>query len=247
MLRFQDVSKRGDASGSRVLDALLCSQCGEVYFGGYRQTDLQDPNGPFNMVHDQPDLDTPSAAGRERFYSRYAVFWPSNDVEPLCDLEWGQGVRFAGTNNPVRRMWVQAFLNSATGELTYGGQIASAPNGWLYRMNTEGLTEEVIRVLAAMPSRCCRCDEDWTRVGGNTTEDATSIEEGISKPMGSRTRHRLAREVPFAVPQALRGRSRAGRSVYREPGEPRSLGTETRSTRLSFTRRGAWGSSQGCA
>lgn len=181
--------------GSRVLDALLCSQCGDVYFGGYRQTDEDDPNGPFNLVHDQPDLDSPSAAGRDRFYNRYAVFWPSESEPPLCEHAWGQGVRFDGSNYSVRRMWVQAHLNPATGEVTHGGQTEGTPNGWLYRMNTNGLPEDLVRVLAAMPSRCCRCDEDWTRTGGNSTEDATAIEDIASPIMRHRTGFQKVNQV----------------------------------------------------
>src|SRR5690606_21240239 len=77
--------------GSRVLDALICSQCGDLYFGGFRQTDEGDSNGPFNLVHDQPDLEAPSASGRDRFYLRYAVFWPTIE-EPLCTPAWQQSV-----------------------------------------------------------------------------------------------------------------------------------------------------------
>ncbi len=170
--------------GSRVLDALLCSQCGEIYLGGYRQVD-DDPNGPFNMVHDQPDLDTPSATGRERFYSRYAVFWPS-DEGPLCVRSWGQGVRFGGRNWELRRSWTQAHLNSFTGEMTHGADMEQPANGWLYHINTDDLDQNLKQLLAAMPSRCCRCDEDWTRLGGNATEEATNI-ENVASPI---TRHR---------------------------------------------------------
>ncbi|MBR9803001.1 DEAD/DEAH box helicase, partial [bacterium] len=172
--------------GARVLDALLCSQCGEVYLGGYRQRDEGDPCGPFNMVHDQPDLDSPSAAGRERFYDRYAVFWPSGCDEPLGETSWTQGVRVNTKNNPVSRMWTRAHLSPMTGEVTYGTQIEESANGWLYRIRTEKLDRDVVRVLAAMPSRCCRCDEDWTRKGKQATDDATSIEQ-IASPI---TKHR---------------------------------------------------------
>lgn len=181
--------------GSRVLDLLLCSQCGDVYFGGYRQTDEDNPNGAFNLVHDQPDLDSPSAAGRDRFYNRYAVFWPSGSEPPLCEHAWGQGVRFDGANHSVRRMWVQAHLNPPTGEVTHGGQLAGTPNGWLYRMNTDGLPNDLVRVLAALPSRCCRCDEDWTRTGGNSTEDAAAIEDIASPIMRHRTGFQKVNQV----------------------------------------------------
>jgi DEAD/DEAH box helicase domain-containing protein len=166
--------------GSRVLDALICSQCGEVYLGGYR---LADDEESFSIVHDQPDLDSASAAGRERFYNRYAIFWPEIE-EPLCKQSWEQRVRTMGAKHDVNRRFVKANLEPSTGEVTFGP--ISSYNGWLYQIRTQGLDEEVVRVLSAMPSRCCRCDADWTRVGSTTAEEAIAIEQ-ISSPI---IRHR---------------------------------------------------------
>lgn len=181
--------------GSRVLDALLCSQCGEIYFGGYRQAEDGDLNGPFNLVHDQPDLEAPSASGRDRFYRRYAVFWPSTD-EPLCDPSWRQSVRVDGNPNRVQRMFSPAHLNPATGQMTCEAQMEGDPNGWLYRMTVDGLSDDVIAVLAAMPSKCCRCDEDWTRVGGGgPATDATHIEDVASPIMRHRTGFQKVNQV----------------------------------------------------
>lgn len=180
--------------GSRVLDALLCSQCGDIYFGGYRQVDDGDSNGPFNLVHDQPDLESPSASGRDRFYRRYAVFWPSTD-EPVCTPSWQQRVRLDG-NHQIRRMFSPAHLNPATGQMTCGAQMEGEPNGWLYRIDVDGLSDEVVGVLAAMPSKCCRCDEDWTRVGGGgPAEDATHIEDIASPIMRHRTGFQKVNQV----------------------------------------------------
>ena len=167
--------------GSRVLDALICSQCGEVYFGGYR---LRDGDEHFSIVHDQPDLDSPTAAGRERFYSRYAVFWPETD-DPACKQSWDQSVRTLGVTHTITRRFIKANLDAATGEVEFGGQVSSH-NGWLYQIRTDGLEEDVERVLSAMPSRCCRCDADWTRVGSTDRDDAISIEQ-IASPI---IRHR---------------------------------------------------------
>ena len=168
--------------GSRVLDALICSQCGEMYLGGYR---LNDDDGLFSIVHDQPDLESPTAAGRDRFYERYAVFWPYTE-EPQCSLSWGQGVRANGSNNPVTRTWIPAYLEPATGNVAYGGELEGEANGWLYQIRTANLTPEVRRVLGAMPSTCCRCDEDWTRTGSTRARDAIEIED-IASPI---VRHR---------------------------------------------------------
>lgn len=181
--------------GSRVLDALLCSQCGDLYFGGFRQIDERDPNGPFNLVHDQPDLETPSASGRDRFYRRYVVFWPTTD-EPLCNPSWQQGVRVDGNSYSVRRMFTQAHLNPATGQMTFGAQMSGEPNGWLYRINLDGVPDDATQVLAAMPSKCCRCDEDWTRVGsGGRVQEASHIEDIASPIMRHRTGFQKVNQV----------------------------------------------------
>lgn len=176
--------------GSRVLDALICSQCGEIYLGGYRLSDGEDG---FSIVHDQPDLDAPTAAGRERFYSRYAVFWPETD-DPACTQSWQQSVRTFGVRHDISRSFRRAQLDPTTGDVFFGGQISSH-NGWLYQIRTTGLHEDVERVLSAMPSRCCRCDADWTRVGGAAAEDAVSIEQIASPIMRHRTGFQKVNQV----------------------------------------------------
>ena len=169
--------------GSRVLDALICSQCGDVYLGGYR---LQEEDGPFTMVHDQPDLESSSAAGRERFYGQYAIFWPFTE-SPLCSTKWQQSLRTAGQTHTVYRSWVEASLNPATGEVGYGGLLSGDPNGWLYSIPTSGLDKSVQRLLHAMPSKCCRCDTDWTRVGRASADQQVVVIEEIASPI---KRHR---------------------------------------------------------
>src|SRR5262249_34244903 len=97
--------------GARVLDLLVCSHCGEVYLGGYRQREAQ---GAEYLVHDQPEFER---IGRrqapDRRYGHYAVFWPTPE-EPACLTQWGQGIRYHGNNTPVRRYWVQAHLEPRT-------------------------------------------------------------------------------------------------------------------------------------
>jgi len=179
--------------GSRVLDALICSQCGEVYLGGYR---AKDEDNRFAMVHDQPDLETPNAMGRDRFYDRYAVFWPTIGDEPLCATSWTQGIRVDGTTHSLTRCWTPAFLNSVTGDVDSGGLLEGAPNGWLYQIRINDQPEEISRLLAAMPSRCCRCDEDWTRVGSMArSEDVAAIEEIASPIMRHRTGFQKVNQV----------------------------------------------------
>ncbi|MGH8552206.1 MAG: hypothetical protein ACRERS_02835, partial [Methylococcales bacterium] len=63
--------------GSRVLELLVCESCGEVFFGGYRRSDAQNP-GKWFLSADHPDLEAaPDMAFLDRDYGNYAVFWPS--------------------------------------------------------------------------------------------------------------------------------------------------------------------------
>ena len=71
----------------------------------------------------------------------------------------------------------------------------SSHNGWLYQIRTQGLDEEVVRVLSAMPSRCCRCDADWTRVGSTTAEEAIAIEQIASPIIRHRTGFQKVNQV----------------------------------------------------
>ncbi|MEZ6128732.1 MAG: DEAD/DEAH box helicase [Planctomycetaceae bacterium] len=165
--------------GSRVLDALLCSQCGEVYFGGYR---MHDGDEAFAMVHDQPDLESPGAAGRERFFERYAVFWPYAEP-PLCDTHWQQQTRTIHGKATLTRRWIPAHLDPITGDMSFGGLLDAEPNGWLYDIRTTGLDENLKRTLAAMPSRCCRCDANWTRAGSAAQDQPSGSIEDIASPI----------------------------------------------------------------
>jgi DEAD/DEAH box helicase domain-containing protein len=138
--------------GARVLDILVCQCCGEVYLGGFRR----HVGSPFELVHDQPDLErVPSPVLQPKRNGQYAVFWPS-DEDPM-DIVWDQ--------SPRRRRWTRASLDVATGQLTTGGDVekAEAFNGWVYEI--VGVTDDDAIKFPALPSKCARCDTDWSRVG----------------------------------------------------------------------------------
>ena len=138
-----------------MLDVLLCRNCGEVYYGGYRGTNTQGP--VFYLVHDQPELELLPGQQRsiyDKKYDVYAVFWPTTD-EPL-DKEWKQEEeRDDGQKVSVERRWVRAALDPITGRL----QISQAANGWLYKIDTTTHPGP----YKAFPGKCARCDADWGR------------------------------------------------------------------------------------
>lgn len=137
--------------GSRVLELLTCEACGEVFFGGYRRIDPQNP-GVYILSADHPDLEaSPDMSFLDREYENYAVFWPSAKQTPLTP-QWQQ----AG----IQRQWRSADLSPAEGAVTLGGR-----NGYLYHVpamfGANPPTDDSAR--QAYPSRCPRCDADWSR------------------------------------------------------------------------------------
>jgi ATP-dependent helicase YprA (DUF1998 family) len=137
--------------GSRVLELLTCESCGEIFFGGYRRPDPQNP-GAYFLSADHPDLEaSPEMAFLAREYGNYAVFWSSGNQAPLIP-QWQQ----AGT----QRHWRPANLSPTDGAVTLGGG-----NGYLYHVpamhSATPPTDDSAR--QAYPSRCPRCDADWSR------------------------------------------------------------------------------------
>jgi len=133
--------------GARVLDVLICSGCGEVFFGGYRGGDAND----CHLVHDQPEFNAVRPRSQRKTHDRYAVFWPSRD-EPETP-SWSQ--------KQVKRAWARAELDLV------GGRLSVPPdgefNGWAYQIDHGS---EAGERFDALPSRCPRCGEDRTRGDG---------------------------------------------------------------------------------
>ncbi len=134
--------------GSRVLELLTCEACGEVFFGGYRRLDPQNP-GTYFLSADHPDLEaSPDMSFLDREYGNYAVFWPSSSRQPQT-RQWDQV--------PTKRQWRPANLSPADGSVTLGGG-----NGYLYHVpalhGANPLNDS--RAKQVYPAICPRCDED---------------------------------------------------------------------------------------
>ncbi len=137
--------------GSRVLELLACESCGEVFFGGYRREDPQNP-GVYFLSADHPDLEaSPEMSFLDRQYSNYAVFWPSVDRTPLT-TGWQQA--------NTQRRWQAARLSPLDGSVTLGGG-----NGYIYYVPAMHQLNPPADDSArqAYPSICPRCDTDWRR------------------------------------------------------------------------------------
>jgi Lhr-like helicase len=141
--------------GGRVLDVLICSTCGEVFFGGYRgnEEDRSGDDDDCYLVHDQPEFDAIRPHATRPTYDRYAVFWPSTDhpkTEP-----WSQ--------KRVRSAWVRARLEPVSGRLIILPDGSS--NGWAYQV---GARAEKRSEFDALPGKCPRCGEDRTHTDSGT-------------------------------------------------------------------------------
>jgi DEAD/DEAH box helicase domain-containing protein len=135
--------------GARVLELLACESCGEIFLGGYRREDPQNP-GSYILSADHPDLEaSPEMAFLDREYSNYAVFWPSTGRPPVT-ARWDQV--------PTRRTWRPAALSPVDGSVNLSG----GGNGYLYHVpalhGPNPLDDE--RARQAYPAICPQCDED---------------------------------------------------------------------------------------
>ena len=138
--------------GSRVLELLYCESCGEVFFGGYRQ-DAQNPK-QWLLSPEHPNLEASAdAAGFERDYNNYAVFWPAEQGMSPASPRW--------TQDGVKRCWQPAQYMPNKGLVQLGGS-----NGFLYYVpqmhgqNPPGI--EIESAYQAYPAKCPRCDSDWS-------------------------------------------------------------------------------------
>lgn len=133
---------------ARVLELLACESCGEVFFGGYRREDPDNPN-TWLLSADHPDLEaSPEMAFLDRSYNNYAVFWPSPHGQPVT-TRWDQ--------DTVRRHWQAASLNIHEGRIALGGDTGDVRGFLYYIPNPIAVGDQ------AYPAICPRCDEDRRR------------------------------------------------------------------------------------
>jgi DEAD/DEAH box helicase domain-containing protein len=131
--------------GSRVLEVLFCSECGDVSLGGYV---LKLASGvevlsatPVNI----PSETSPRVSQRNR--GEYRWFWPAYSGEqPL-------GLADSWSHAGIPLKWASAELK-VNGQLLSTG-LGIAPNGWVVQV---GSTPNVSAdSLPALPSKCPRC------------------------------------------------------------------------------------------
>lgn len=134
--------------GARVLDLIVCTSCGEVFFGGFAKTVVLGQQIAQVLTPDQPNLEQlPDRQGWERKHKDYAIFWPG-EHEPVRD-----GYQHLGATH----RWTPALLDIYTG-VVRGQAVGGGANtaaGRLYRVNNDE--------AAALPPICPQCDTDMRR------------------------------------------------------------------------------------
>lgn len=154
--------------GSRVLELLTCESCGEVFLGGYRRDDPQNP-GSWFLSADHPDLEaSPETAFLDRKYSNYAVYWQAEPGQIPVTPNWTQSL--------VQRNWTGAGLSPRDGLVELG-----QPGGFLYHVPDMHRANPPTGndVNQAYPAICPRCDED--RRGRRIDTPIRSMRTGFQK------------------------------------------------------------------
>ncbi|MGD9818029.1 MAG: DEAD/DEAH box helicase, partial [Desulfomonilaceae bacterium] len=134
--------------GARVLDLVICSSCGEIFFGGFSKEVRLNAQMALTLTPDQPNLENlPDRSGWKRTHESYGIFWPSSD-----DLE-----KRKYTHEKAEYTWEHAILDIFTGILR---QTATAPK-------SNELKGRVLRIsnkeADAFPPICPRCETDYRR------------------------------------------------------------------------------------
>ena len=175
--------------GARVLDLIICSSCGEAFFGGYSKPLTLGQQASKLLTPDQPNLERlPDQAGWERSHGEYAVFWPSTD----------QPLRASYQHDGARHHWDHAVLDTFTGVVRCSAAPAddTAIPGHLYVVSAMDAN--------AIPPVCPRCDTDFRRSRADSPlrahrtgfqRSSQVLASGLAREMPDRMRDRCSRKL----------------------------------------------------
>ena len=192
--------------GSRVLDLVICSSCGEVFFAGFTKTITLNQQTAQILTPDQPNLENlPDQSGFEKKHEDYAVFWPFTDPPGKDSYQH---------NGSIHR-WHPAVLDGFTGVVR--AQAAPAPNAVQGRIYTVSDGD-----APALPPVCPRCDTDFRRsaAGSPLRQHRTGFQRSCQVLASA-----LAREMP-EVAQKRRARKLVIFSDSRQDAAKLSAGME---------------------
>jgi ATP-dependent helicase YprA (DUF1998 family) len=134
--------------GARVLELLYCQTCGELFLGGYRTNDPDGASGTsWLVVSDVPELEQlPDAVISDRTTSRYALYWPQNDLQP-------KRAQWTREHGAFTFRFARARYDHRLGRLT---ATELEPTGWTFHVQSPP-----DRDPPALPIYCPHCDDKW--------------------------------------------------------------------------------------
>ncbi|MCU6481979.1 DEAD/DEAH box helicase [Arthrobacter sp. A2-55] len=129
--------------GSRVLELIVCSECGDVSLGGFVLA-VGDGIESISATPQALMLNAPGLLTR-RSRGTFRWFWPCGKAKPI-----GAGKQW--TTQKFKLSWVPALLDlSGTLQLT----TSSEANGWVIQASGTGRVEDT----PALPSKCPQCGQ----------------------------------------------------------------------------------------
>jgi ATP-dependent helicase YprA (DUF1998 family) len=176
-----------DKCGSRVLDLIVCTSCGEAFLGGYRSPVADG----VALTPDTPDLESaPEVGALRRAVSEYAVYWPT----PHAEIE-PQHIQYQARKTSM--FWNRVAYSPESGILTQAAN--EEATGWVFGASSE---------TGCLPPRCPRCACDYARSdveGASPLRNhrtglrkvAQVLAEGLFREMGDGQDRRLRKLVLF--------------------------------------------------
>lgn len=173
--------KNGDLS-KRLVEALYCEACGELFVGGMRST--TNPSAPVDLLPSSVNLEAmPFGAPGTEFenlsYDDYAVFWPTQ--RPAAEPPESNSARDA--SQPV---WSEAFLDPFGARIARASSGDTAVRGLLFRRSTvTGQTDARGRDAcdpgAATPAACPACGTSYIFRSQGRSSPLRNFRTGFAK------------------------------------------------------------------
>lgn len=211
-------------AGFRVLEMLLCEQCGTVFYGGNR-LELEHNEG-WELLPTEPDIE--GIPDRQignflerRTYREYAIFYPSTDIHEDAKKTWKQPSR--GGVSKEDALWNKACLDTRSGRVKLEKPDLDVPSvqwveGYIYHLPKASL--ETQGFMAAQPSICPCCGTDYSR-----RKSRISSIRGFRTAF-SRLSQLLSKEIFYQLPEKSNSRKLVVFSDSRENAASISNGIE---------------------
>lgn len=151
--------------GARVLELLICQQCGETFLGGYvQEQEDEDGNVRIFLSPDAPDF--MNAPDRKVEFDPgcegYRVFWPSGPGARVSSRlpQPSRDGSVTWSEDNVRRTWRRAGFDCHSAELDESASQGFG-DGFTYVVDVPPPPPN--RFFSSFPSTCPHCGHNWAR------------------------------------------------------------------------------------